>query len=481
MPPRTGEQFLAGLRGARAVRLEGHPVADVTCHPALAGAAHTLAAVFDLQHSFPDDCLAEGPGGHPIPVSHLIPRSRGDLQRRHAGLQRVAEFTAGLMGRTPDYLNVTFAGFAARPDEWSMGDNAAGAAALLAFQREIAVRDLALTHTIIHPTVDRAQGDAPAPGNTVALRRVGSTAGGVVVRGARVLATLAPFADEIAVYPGHPLPPGADDYALAFSIPLSTPGLTILCRDSFSRCGSPFDHPLSGRFDEQDAFVVFDDVTVPRDRLFVDANLAAYNTVMRTSWFPNVAQQTMIRAQTRLEFAYGLGCRMAEVLNDTSPATNELLGEIWTYAEFARAAVRTAEEEAADCGTGAWFPSPGPMNALRAALPRWFPRVNEILRLVGSHNLLATPAHGDLADPAVGPLVDHYLHGAADHSARERVSVFRLAWDFVASDLGGRNEQYERFYLASAARCHQLAHAAAPRDRARLLVDQFLAPPTPYH
>ena len=77
------------------------------------------------------------------------------------------------------------------------------------------------------------------------------------MRGARILATLAPFADEIAVYPALPLPSGADAYALSFAIPLDTPGLLFLCGDSASSPGAdPFDRPLSGRFDEQDAVVI---------------------------------------------------------------------------------------------------------------------------------------------------------------------------------------------------------------------------------
>lgn len=144
---------------------------------------------------------------------------------------------------------------------------------------------------------------------------------GIVVRGARILATLAPFADELAVYPGFPLPEGADAYALSFCIPMTTPGLKFLCRDSCSTIRSRFDHPLSSRFDGQDAFVIFDDVEVPRDRIFINANREVYNTVMTTGWYPNVMQQTMIRAQTKLEFAYGLGLKMAEAINDVSPAT----------------------------------------------------------------------------------------------------------------------------------------------------------------
>ena len=89
---------------------------------------------------------------------------------------------------------------------------------------------------------------------------------------------------------------GADAYALSFCIPTSTPGLKFLCRDSCSTSRSRYNHPLSSRFDEQDGFAIFDDVEVPRNRIFIDANLTAYNTVMTTGWYPNM-QQTMIHAR----------------------------------------------------------------------------------------------------------------------------------------------------------------------------------------
>lgn len=475
MAARTGEQFLKGLRDDRALWVGSERVRDVANHPAFSGAARAMAALFDLQHEAAEICLMPDPEtGEAINVSHLIPRSPADLDRRHACLERHAEFTVGLMGRTPDYLNVTFAGFAGRADEWATKGNERGAANLVAYQKEMARRDLSLTHTIIHPTIDKARGDVPKPGDEVALHKVEDTSRGILVRGARILATLAPFSDELAVYPAWPLPPGSDAYALAFSIPMATPGLKFLCRDSCSTSGTLFDHPLSSRFDEQDAFVIFDDVEVPRDRVFIDANLEAYNSVMMTGWAPNIMQQTMIRAQTKLEFAWGLASRMVEVINAGAPATFEMLGELWSYAEFARASVRAAEAGAREQGNGVWFPDVGPLTALRAALPTWFPRVNEIIRLLGSHNLLATPTSSQLADPNLRPLIDRYLRGAKDVSAEDRIRVFRLAWDFVGSALASRNEQYERFYLASGARNYQMAHITAPTARAGKLVDRFL-------
>ena len=475
MPARTGKQFLDGLKVPRDIYVGDEKVTDVASHPAFSGAAEELAAVFDLQHAKADQCLVPDPEtGEPINASHLIPRSRDDLMKRHAALQVCAENSVGLMGRTPDYMNVTFAGFAGRPDEWALQGNEQGAENIVTFQKEMRRKDLSLTHTIIHPTVDKAQGDVPRAGNEVALHKVGETEHGIIVRGSRILATLAPFADEMAVYPSYPLPEGAEAYALAFSIPMTTPGMKILCRDSLSAPRNAFDHPLSGRFDEQDAFVIFDDVEVPKDRVFINANLAAYNAVMRTSWSPNIMQQTMIRAQTKLEFAWGLTNRMLKCINGKQPAAAEMLGEIWTYSEFAKAAIYASEMQAKEHPGGVWFPDVAPLHALRATLPFWFPRVNEIIRLLGSHNVFATPTEAQMNDPGLKPLIDRYLRGAGEISAAERVRVFRLAWDFVGSALASRNEQYERFYLASGARNRQIHEAFADPRRANRLVDQFL-------
>ena len=339
MGARTGKEFLAGLKTPREIWVGDDKVSDVASHPSFAGAAQTLAQVFDLQHEAREDCLMPDPEtGEPINISHMIPRSREDLEKRHRCLQRISEFTVGLMGRTPDYMNVTYAGFAGRADEWAANNNDRGAANLVAYQKFLARKDISLTHTIVQPTIDKSQGDAPAPGNDVALHKVADTDHGIIVRGARILATLAPFADEIAVYPRclcpkAPMPMG---YRSAFQ--WERPGSSSFAAIAARPARNLFDHPLSSRFDEQDAFVIFDDVEVPRERVFIDANRDAYNTVMTTGWYPNIMQQTMIRAQTKLEFAYGLAMRMAEIINDVSPATKQMLGEISVYAELTRAA-----------------------------------------------------------------------------------------------------------------------------------------------
>ena len=160
----------------------------------------------------------------------MIPRSKEDLQRRHRGLARIAESSVGLMGRTPDYMNVTFAGFAGERRAWlgPEGRNEEGVANLAAFQHQLAREDICLTHTIVHPTVDRVT-------RPVLRRQPGAAAQGGRHR-ARHRRARRP-------HPGHagavrrrdrrlPGPPAgrrrhAAEYALSFSIPMDTPGLDL--------------------------------------------------------------------------------------------------------------------------------------------------------------------------------------------------------------------------------------------------------------
>lgn len=453
-----------GLRGdGREVWLGGERVQDVTGHPAFRGSLEGIAGFFDWQHRHAGDCIIADPVlKRATGISHLIPRSADDLGRRHRGLERLARYSMGMLGRTPDYVNLTFAGFAGQPSLWSANGNEEDAENLAAFQREVAEKDLALTHTIIHPTVDGRIAPYEGINGGVALKKVSESGGGIVVRGARILATLGPFADELAVYPGQPIPKDARDVALVFSIPLATPGLKMVCRDHYGLDAEAFDQSFSSHFDEKDAFVVFDDVEIPRHRVFLDGDPETYNAVMARGWTGNVMQQTCIRAMVKLEFAYELCCRMAETLGtNRRPEAIQMLGEIWSYAVL----IRAAEADAHDFGDGAWFCDEAPFRALRPILPGWMPRVNEIIKLTGSHNLLATPAKAGLEHPELRPWLERYLSGAGEGDAGERSRLFRTAWDFVGSALGARTELYERYYLASAARTYVLAHIAAQKDR----------------
>src|SRR6185436_18650338 len=283
--------------------------------------------------------------GRPVPapdtgalvnVTHLIPRSKEDLERRRRAVELTASATAGMMGRTPDYLNVTFACFAGRSDVWARRGNEQGAANLVAYQKEMRDRDLSTTHSIMNPQVDRSKPEAEQAMGEVSLHKVGETANGIVVRGARMLATLAPFADELTIYPGSDIRPQDGDYALSFAVPMATPGLKFICRDSYSKQRSAYDYPLSSRFDEMDAVAIFDDVVIPHDRVFLVGDPEGYSEVITdTGWRGHIMHQAFTRAYVKLSFAFGLGHMMANMTGVVRfDHIQEKLGQIWNMVEL---------------------------------------------------------------------------------------------------------------------------------------------------
>ena len=475
---RTGAQFLDGLgQGGREIWLRGEKITHPLDHPELREAALSLARVFDLQHEHAEEMLAPSPaqGGGMVNVTHLIPRSQEDLARRRHAFELVAALSGGVMGRTPDYLNVTFACFAGRPDVWARRGNEQLADNLVAYQALMRDRDLSTTHALMNPQVDRNQPEAEQAMGQVALHKVGETEDAIVVRGARMLATLAPFADELLIYPGSDIRPQDGRYALSFAIPIATPGLRFICRDSYSRQRDRFDYPLSSRFDEMDAVVIFDDVEVPRERVFLDGDTDGYSEVITdTGWRGHIMHQAFTRAYVKLSFALGLGHLIANTTGVVRfDHIQEKLGQMWAMSELARSAIVAAEAGASLDAGGVFYPDDRPFIALRGEMPKWLPRCNELLQLIGGGGFMATPSKADFDGP-LREQVDLYFQ-AAGADAERRVKLFRLAWDFLGSELGGRGELYERFYLSDSWRMTALAYKIADKSFPESLVEQFLA------
>lgn len=463
MTARTGAEYKAGLDDERQVWM-GTGKVDVANDPLLAGSVGGMAGYFDWQHQYAEDCLMDDPErpGEKMNVSLMLPKSREDLALRHRAFERLARYSNGMLGRTPDYVNVVLAGQTARADIWARG-KPEGHERLRKFHREVIDGDLALTHTIIHANIDKGAGELAGMNADLTLRVVGRNENGVIVRGGKVLATLGPLADELYVYSSAPIPSGAEQYALIFSIPVKTKGVIQICRDHYGRNVSVADAPFSSRFDEQDAFVIFDDVEVPYERLFCDGDLEVYNNLTPGVSPGNTIQQTAIRAMVKLEFAYDLCCNIAKVTNSLNrPEVAEQLGEILTYLRLTRATIKSAEENAYDWGAGAFFPH-SEISTLRGVMPTWMARVNQIIRALGSHNLLATPSLELFDNPEIGDMLRKYLPGANGISAEDRARIMRMGWDFAGSALGSRVELYEMFYLASQPRARMGDHMIAQR------------------
>jgi 4-hydroxyphenylacetate 3-monooxygenase len=473
---RTGVEFLAGLaQGEREIWLNGEKITHPLEHPQLEAAARSMARVFDLQHEHAEEMLvASSDDGRLVNVTHVTPRSREDLERRRRAIELTASLSAGMMGRTPDYLNVTFACFAGRSDVWARRGNEQGAENIVAYQRHMRDADLSTTHALMNPQVDRSKPEAEQAAGEISLHKIGETDDAIVVRGARMLATLAPFADDLLIYPGSDIRPQDGRYALSFAVPIATSGLKFICRDSYSKQRPAYDYPLSSRFDEMDCVVIFDDVEVPKEHVFLDGDTVGYSEVITdTGWRGHIMHQAFTRAYVKLCFAFGLGHVIANTIGVVRfDHIQEKLGQIWNMCELTRSAIVAAEAGSALDAGGVWYPDDRPFLALRGEMPKWLPRANELLQLIGGGGYMATPSRADLDGP-LRPLIDQFYQ-AAGADAERRIRLFRLAWDYLGSDLGGRGELYERFYLSDSWRMTALAYSIADKSFAESLVEQFL-------
>ena len=115
------------------------------------------------------------------------------------------------------------------------------------------------------------------------MQVVKETDAGIVVNGARLLATLGPLANEIEVFPSTLLKASEENipFAFAFALPIDTAGLRMICRDTYDTGKTTFDAPLASRFEEMDAVVVFDNVLVPWERVFMYRDTSALQSRVR--------------------------------------------------------------------------------------------------------------------------------------------------------------------------------------------------------
>jgi 4-hydroxyphenylacetate 3-monooxygenase len=453
MPARSGQQYLNGLREQeREVWLGGERVRDVTTHPGLKGGARAIAALYDMQH---DPALREAmtyvspTSGERVGLSFIIPRTREDLERRRDMMLAWARATCGMMGRSPDFMNVTFAAWAGAAAYFARGrrefaDN------LVRYYEYLRENDICLTHALINLQRSRTVTGVFNLQPGTALEVVRETDAGIIVRGARILATLGPLADEIAVYSPRMArhTESHSPFAVNFAIPCGTKGLKFLCRDSFDQGRSHFDQPLSSRFEEMDCIVFFDDVLVPWERVFLLGDVDLLNgTATHTHSSAHSAHQGAAKNLAKCELVLGVALLMTQALGNAHlPHTEERIGELMLYTQLTRAAMRAAEAEARLDEWGVMCPDPLLVESTRNLFMTAYPRMVEILQLLGSSSFLLTPSAADFKSPLARD-IEQYL--ATDTiAARDRVKLFRLAWDIAGSAFGSRQVLYERFFAS---------------------------------
>ena len=491
MPARNGQQYIERLRERPpALYLRGERVKDPAAHPGLSGGVRTVARLYELQHTPSPQPSPGGRGsgvemtyaspstGEPVGLSFITPKSVEDLNARRNMMRRWAQVSCGMMGRTPDFLNVSLMAMAAAGDYFGE-DRPEFKRNIQDYYEKVREEDLVLTHTLVNLQRNRglAEGSVLNDNTDIALSVVKETDGGIIVHGARLLATL-PIADEIAVYPArsHRLPTGAPGRtSFAFALPCDAPGLRFLCRESFDLGRSRFDHPLGSRFEEMDALAFFDNVFVPWERVFLLGDPDRCNNMSRhTHQYLHSGHQVVTKNVVKLEFVLGLANLMQDTLGSgQQPQMLQMTAEIIEALETQKALLRASEAEADFDQWGVFCPAEMPLMIARHLFIRMYPRMGEILQLMGSSSLMALPTEADLKGPLAGELAAYLDTDTA--TAEERVRLFRLAWDTCCSAFAQRQILYERFFQGDAYRNVVLLNSLYDKGPATEFVREFLA------
>ena len=448
MGARSGEQYLDSLKQNQPeVWLAGRRVEDVTTEPTFAGPLESVMEQYDLQldERHRDITTTDG-----YSSSFLIPRTKDDLIRRRQTYKLRTDHTFGFMGRAPDFMNAIVTDFSLISDLFASGGSEAYGDNIVNYYEYVRDNDLFLTHMLVNPQVDRSRTSAQQDDPFTHLGRYTHTDKGMVVRGAKMLGTMAPLCEEVMVWPFGGVAEGDEPYALGFGIPTNSPGLRFICRETFAPAGrNRFDHPLSSRFEEMDCIAVFDDVLVPWDRVFIDGAGPAARDVCNQlrPRDGTVAVQTATRMLSSLEFFCGLAMRLADAVGiDGFLHIQEKLGELLLELEAFRAAYYGAEAMAREQRNGVWSVHQPYVAAASLKAPRLYPRIIEVIQTLAGGGFFYAPTEADLAVPELRADLDRFVRGRPGVSAEERIAMFKLAWDATGDSFGSRMLQYAKFF-----------------------------------
>jgi 4-hydroxyphenylacetate 3-monooxygenase len=454
---RTGAQFLDTLDAMRPhLVIDGQVVSEnLTEHPAISGLARTYAALYDMQHDqrHQEQLTFTSPTtGDLVNASFLVPRTREDLARRRRAMQVWAEYSHGFLGRTADYMNSALTALSAATGFFAQADPVFGER-MRAYYEMCRENDLLATHTLIPPQANRSVSGSEQLGGQLAARVVEEREDGIVVRGARMLATVAPIADELLVFPSTVLRGTPEDaaYSFAFAVPNDAPGLRYLCRAGLHHGGSHHDEPLASRFEEIDAVVVFDDVLVPNERVFMLGRPELCN-----QWYADtgaaalMTHQVVVRTLAKSEFFLGLASEIAASIGiDGFQHIQEDLAELIRNVEIGKALVVAAEAQAELSDDGVMLPHWPTLNAARNWYPKASQRYPEIIRTFCASGLMALPGEADLE--VARDDIEMYLQGKS-LTGPERMRLFKLAYDASITGFAGRQALYEYFFFGDPVR-----------------------------
>jgi 4-hydroxyphenylacetate 3-monooxygenase len=442
---RTGDEYRDSIRDGREVWINGEKVDDVTCHPMFKPLVDVRARIYDMQHEREFcDVMTYQEDGDSFAVGLKLPHTQQDWYDKRTATDQVLDEVGGVVTRVGDETV---------GEMWSLYDgqellNEVDPQYSQNIRNHIAsVIDTDPFHVSANtdPKGDRSKRPQEQDPDML-LHVVRETDAGIVVRGAKY-ETAAPYANQAFTKPtianwGND---ALSDYAVGFICDLGSPGIRMICRTGFAGRGPIEDYPLSNRFDEVDALVVFDDVLIPWENVlfYRHTKAAVYirSTLHRYSAFAFV--QRSLRMADFMIGAALLNVRQTGL--DKQQAVQEKLSQLAVYREGINAHLTAAVATAEQSPGGLLMPNQSLLYTGRVHAGTGLPAMMHIARELCGGQICITPDAASFRHPETGKWLRKFYSINEEWLADDRRKLLAFARDLLNSDYAGHRLTFQLF------------------------------------
>jgi 4-hydroxybutyryl-CoA dehydratase/vinylacetyl-CoA-Delta-isomerase len=428
MPLKTPQQYIESLRDGRVTYWDGERIDDITTHPRFQVPIAMTAK--DYNYDDPEYRnlrryqTEDGSLAHRI---YQIPRSEKDLADRveMMGHSAISTLTTGV-----------FMALMSVKDQVAEV-NPQYAANIERMYRYARDNDLRAAEVITDPKGDRKRRAHEQDDPDLYVRIVDRNKDGIVVRGAKLHITAASLIHELVVMPTKGMRQDEKDYAVSFSIPVNTKGVTIINRSFAPAELNAFDYPASAHHSMPEGFVVFDDVFVPWDRVFLAGEVPLASKLAQSL---GLWERTggVVEAARLSELFVGLAQLVTEMQGkEGDPMAQASIAELITYAEMIRMGLDFACRHYEKTASGMIFPNTLAINAAKYYYAANYHQTVRYLHDLGGGLVLTLPLESDLRNEESGKYIRKYLYTKPTVDVEERMRVYNLIRDLTADAYGG--------------------------------------------
>jgi 4-hydroxybutyryl-CoA dehydratase/vinylacetyl-CoA-Delta-isomerase len=411
----TGAEYRASLADGRRVYADGQLVEDVASHPDFAVPVATAATGYDR--------FWKPEGGV---NAFLKPPESAEELRQH-GKVHTDQLTHGAFTCLMTLLTAADRISEARPQ---------GSEAIRAFVDDALRRDIRMVETITDAKGDRSLPPGKQADPDAYLRVVERRRDGVVIRGAKLHVSLAAMAHEMMVIPTKAMKPNEGDYAIACAVPLNAPGVKTVSVGTPPR-GDLRDSPIGAiRYNPQ-CFVIFEDVFVPAERVFLDGETehAASFAHALGLW---LRAGSLARAADEADAMVGMAQLVAEANGlEKIPHIREKITDMALHATIVRATYEASMSDGKVQPNGLVLPNEVYANAGKyVAAAEHGLMIRHLLDIAGGSALTA-PSNADFENPETGDLLRKYMATKPEVDGLYRARLFHAVRDLTVSAYAG--------------------------------------------